>query len=49
MGGGIKTTDKLTTAGFSVTFLSKGRWQRAVIPLWTEGGPSTPAAELKFN
>ncbi len=48
-GGGIKTTDKLTTAGFSVTFFNKGQWQRAVISLWTEGGPSTPAAELQFN
>jgi hypothetical protein len=31
--GEIKITDKLTVAGFSVTFVSGGQWQWAVIPI----------------
>ena len=30
--GVIQTTDKLTLAGFSVTTVSRGLWQWAVIP-----------------
>jgi hypothetical protein len=30
--GEIKTTNKLTVPGFSVTFVSMEWWQRAVIP-----------------